>query len=87
MNKREKVRFLRSLTKQVADHLVRQVDKMPEHWDGHDLRELLAASFEYERTLRPQQTLARNNGMGERYNARRRRRFNRERLEAGIRVG
>ena len=34
----------------VRDHLLARSSVWPAHWDGHELRELIAQSFERERT-------------------------------------
>lgn len=48
MTKAEKKRFIRELTAAVRDNLLKKVDDMPDEWDGHELRLLLAAKFERE---------------------------------------
>lgn len=47
MNKREKKRFVRELTKAVADDIISKIEagKVPDEWDGIELRELLADKF------------------------------------------
>ena len=52
MTPREKRRFIRSFLNAVRDGLLREVPKMPESWDGHDLRQLAADCFEWERSER-----------------------------------
>lgn len=72
MTKEEKVQFIKKLTDSIRDELVARVDEMPEEWDGHELRELLAAKFDAERS----------NVML--HHARRRRRYYREFLARGF---
>ena len=45
MTKREKKRFVRDLTESVVQHFDNNVDKMPDEWDGHELRQWLADQF------------------------------------------
>jgi hypothetical protein len=42
--------FIRSFFKSMRTSLLRQVPNLPRHWDGHQLRELIADQFEWERT-------------------------------------
>lgn len=60
MNKRDKKVFIRSLCNSIRDDVLGKVAKMPDGWDGHELRELLASYFDRERTstMKP----ARGNG-------------------------
>lgn len=46
MNRAEKRKFIRDLTANVRDEVLRAVPKMPDNWDGIELRYLLAARFE-----------------------------------------
>ena len=46
----DKRKLLRNFTKQVADHLLAQSARWPADWDGHEIRELVAAAFNQERT-------------------------------------
>jgi len=46
----DKRKLLRNFTKQVADHLLKQSARWPADWDGHEIRELVAAAFNHERT-------------------------------------
>ena len=50
MTKAEKRAFIQNLTKSVADELKKKVSSgaIPENWDGHELRQLLADKFAYE---------------------------------------
>lgn len=41
--------FITNLCDNVRDEMISKIAKMPEEWDGHELRELLSAKFEYER--------------------------------------
>lgn len=50
MTKREQRTLLRTFTRQVTDHLLSRSKDWPAEWDGHELRELAAAAFEWERT-------------------------------------
>lgn len=45
MNKTEKKRFLRELTKNVLDEMLDDMRKVPDEWDGIELRAWLAARF------------------------------------------
>ena len=45
-----KRRFIRSLTRSISKAACAAVDQMPADWDGHELRELLAELFDYERS-------------------------------------
>jgi hypothetical protein len=48
--KTEKVVFLRRLTDSIVEELVTKVDSgaIPDSWDGHELRQLLADKFAFE---------------------------------------
>lgn len=50
MTKRDQRKLLRAITRHVTQHLIAQSARWPASWDGHELRELAAATFEYERT-------------------------------------
>lgn len=41
-----KRRFIRELCDRIRDDVMRDAEKMPEAWDGHELRRLLADRFE-----------------------------------------
>jgi hypothetical protein len=45
MTQAEKKRFIRELTKSVAAEVLAKVPKMPEQWDGVELRQLVADRF------------------------------------------
>lgn len=45
MSKAEKVKIIRELSSRIAERLCEKVDQMPEEWDGHELRVLLADAF------------------------------------------
>lgn len=45
MNSNEKRRFIEDLTANVRENLINKIPKMPEDWDGLELRELLAEKF------------------------------------------
>lgn len=49
MTRKEQRAFVRSLTRAVCKHLLATSDRWPEEWDGHELRELIAGSFNRER--------------------------------------
>ena len=44
----EKAEFIRNLTDTVRDALIAAVPNMPESWDGHELRALIADTFAAE---------------------------------------
>jgi hypothetical protein len=48
VNSIEKKNFIRNITDSVADELCIAADKMPEEWDGHELRAPLAEKFAFE---------------------------------------
>ena len=50
MNRREKKRFVRDLMGSVQKQVLRQITdgKIPDEWDGHELRKLLADNFHHE---------------------------------------
>lgn len=50
MTKRQQKQLLRMFCNQIRDALLARADKWPDEWDGHDLRELAAYAFDYERT-------------------------------------
>jgi hypothetical protein len=50
MTRSQQRRLLRTFVNQVRDHLLAQSDRWPEDWDGHELRELAAQAFDWERT-------------------------------------
>jgi hypothetical protein len=45
-------RFVRSLCNSIRDELIQKIKdkKVPMEWNGHELRELLAEKFNFERT-------------------------------------
>lgn len=49
----EKEQFIRDLTSGVTESLLLSVKRMPEDWDGHELRRLIAARFQRETTDMP----------------------------------
>lgn len=49
MNKAEKKRFIRQLIRNVQNDLIEAVDRLPEEWDGIELRELIADRFDLAR--------------------------------------
>lgn len=48
MNAEDKTRFVNELVGGIAASVLANVSKMPENWDGHELRALLAAKFAAE---------------------------------------
>jgi len=51
MNKKDKVRFIKDLCNSVKNELISKIDKIPENWDGYELRELIAQKFRSESYL------------------------------------
>jgi len=51
MNTKEKKDFIENLCISIASELTSKVEKMPENWDGFELRELLAEKFRSEAYL------------------------------------
>lgn len=51
MNQEEKIAFITKLTGSICSELCAKVrdGRIPENWDGHELRELLAEKFLAER--------------------------------------
>jgi hypothetical protein len=48
MKLNDKKRFIRNLTGSITAELISKVRNMPEEWDGHELRALLADTFAFE---------------------------------------
>lgn len=48
-SKAEKKAALSTICNSVRDDLIRQIDNMPPDWDGFELRELVAKSFDRDR--------------------------------------
>lgn len=48
MNRGEQKQFVRELVDSIVEDLCGKIDegKIPEHWDGHELRVLLSEKFE-----------------------------------------
>ena len=46
----EQRELVRGLCASVAQALVKESENWPEHWNGHELRELVAEAFDHERT-------------------------------------
>jgi hypothetical protein len=42
MTKREKIEFISDLMESVTNSLKANVEKMPDEWDGHELRQYMA---------------------------------------------
>ena len=53
MTSNEKKEFIKNLTESVAKHLMQEVDtmKIPDEWDGIELRWLLEMEFKQEATF------------------------------------
>jgi len=51
MNAKEKQQFIENLCNSVKLELISKVNKMPENWDGFELRELIAEKFVNESGL------------------------------------
>lgn len=45
MNKNEKRSFIRQLSRNIINEALSNIPKMPENWDGHELRLYLADRF------------------------------------------
>lgn len=50
MSKQEKCDFISDLIDSVHASLMHAVDKVPEHWDGLELRQLIADKFQEQTT-------------------------------------
>ena len=50
MTRTEQRELLTSFCNSVRDSMLGGSDKWPEAWDGHELRELAAKAFDWERT-------------------------------------
>lgn len=52
MKAEDKIRFVENLTDSIAHEVIEKVKKgnIPKHWDGHELRLLLAEKFMFEVT-------------------------------------
>jgi len=50
MNKKEQIRFIKNLTGSIASELISKIEsgRVPENWDGIELRKLLSDKFESE---------------------------------------
>ena len=48
MTRKQQKAFVRELVRNVSREVIGQIDsgKLPEQWDGHELRELLAINFD-----------------------------------------
>lgn len=44
----QKKRFIRELTKSVADSIIRSIPEMPAYWNGHELRQYVADQFAHQ---------------------------------------
>ncbi len=51
MTKTEKKRFIRELMGNVRDNLLKKVDKMPDEWDRHEIRQLIADMFAHDTAM------------------------------------
>jgi len=45
MNLEERKRFITELCNNVRDELLKAADRMPDAWDGHELRQILTDRF------------------------------------------
>lgn len=45
MTKHEQTKFVEGLINNVKDELMSQINKLPDEWDGHELRQLIADRF------------------------------------------
>ena len=54
MKKRKKISFIRQLTKSIADEIIEKIrdNRIPEKWDGVELRQYLADKFSSSSVLR-----------------------------------
>lgn len=52
MTTKQKRAFVLSHCKAVAKKIADEVARMPEHWNGHELREYIADEFHNERFMR-----------------------------------
>lgn len=75
MTREEKKRFVKNLCDSVRDTVLESVEKMPDEWDGHEIRAYLAEHFERE----ARSTLGRNGMLGPR--SRRLREYRQERIK------
>lgn len=48
MNAAEKQLFIATLCNSVRDSIIAKIERMPQEWDGHELRRLIADAFEHE---------------------------------------
>lgn len=47
MNTEEKTAFIETITANIRTDLLKVVDRIPEEWDGFELRQLLADTIKY----------------------------------------
>ena len=54
MNKKDKITFVKNLTASIRDEIISKIKlgRIPEDWDGQELREILADKFDNERYFR-----------------------------------
>lgn len=52
MTTTDQKKFIKSLCNSIRDELCRKTVSMPVSWNGHQLREIIADKFDYERTLK-----------------------------------
>ncbi|NCX56251.1 MAG: hypothetical protein EBW87_03530 [Burkholderiaceae bacterium] len=50
MDSDQKTKFIRDLTTSVVMDIIASVRKMPEEWDGHELRQFIADKFAWNTT-------------------------------------
>ncbi len=82
MTAAEKRRFIRSLSKSVTKELLTKVAKMPREWDGNEIRELIADTFNSQRNLSSR--VFWGDASGARANKRRLREYRNERLTRNL---
>ena len=67
MNQQEKTQFILDITENLRSTLLEQVDKMPEEWDGVEIRQLLtdlaASKFNYHPMSRARKRAYKNTVM------------------------
>jgi hypothetical protein len=53
MNKKEKVDFVSSMCSSIREEIQQHIiqDRIPDEWDGHELRQLLAEKFQWETVM------------------------------------
>jgi hypothetical protein len=49
LSKEEKKQFIQEFIGRVQESLLSKLDRVPEEWDGYELREWIADTFDFER--------------------------------------